>query len=154
MLAKGPDSSIFIKKLEKEPAKDADEDGYTPISTNGGKKAKKMYDGAVKKLAKQSEMASKAQVSEGNEERRLEESRQVVLEEPKGFYKKVRRDRHHEFAEKTTDPPFPPCRSSLDKVSTIGISTSRYKAGFIDCVSKRASSSLFFEMGQVSCNVS
>ena len=90
MLAKGPDSSVFIKKSGEEAAKDADEDGYVALTASGAKKAKKAYEVALKRKQKQTEQASKAQADEGNEEKKLEESKKIVLEEPKGDYKKVR----------------------------------------------------------------
>ena len=91
MLAKGPDSSLMIKKTGEEAAKDADADGYAPISASGAKKVKKAYEGALKKKQKQSEQASKAQADEGSEEKRLEESKKIVLAEPTESYKKVSR---------------------------------------------------------------
>jgi asparaginyl-tRNA synthetase len=89
MLAKGTESSFFVKKQTEEPAKDADADGYAPISTSASKKAKKLYEAALKKKQKQAEMASKAQEEEGKDDKRLEESKKIVLPEPKGTYNKV-----------------------------------------------------------------
>jgi asparaginyl-tRNA synthetase len=89
LLAKGVDSSIFVKKTGEEAAKDADADGYAPISKSAGKNAKKTYESAIKKRQKQSEAAVKAQAIEGNEAQKLEESKKIILDEPKGHYKKV-----------------------------------------------------------------
>lgn len=91
MLAKGPDSSLFIKKQTEEPAKDADADGFAPVSASAAKKNKKLYESALKKKQKQAELAAKAQEDEGKDDKRLEDSKKIVLVEPKGSYNKVSR---------------------------------------------------------------
>ena len=48
MLARGPDVSILSRKDE----------GYEPLSASGVKKAKKLYDMAIKKKQKAAELAS------------------------------------------------------------------------------------------------
>lgn len=91
LLGKGQEFSLFIKKSGEEPAKDADSDGYAPISTSASKKAKKGYEVAMKKKQKQSEQASKPQEEDVKDEQRLEDSKKIILEEPTGTYKKVSR---------------------------------------------------------------
>lgn len=89
MLGKGQDSSLFVKKSGEEQAKDADADGYVPISASASKKAKKLYETAMKKKQKQAEQAGKSQEDELRDDKRLEDSKKIVLEEPTGTYKKV-----------------------------------------------------------------
>lgn len=98
-LAKGQDVSIFVKRApqpskagEEEVSKDAaaDADGYAPISASGVKKAKKLYEIALKKKKKQEEQTAKQQESAGSDEKRLEESKSVVLEKPSGDFKRIK----------------------------------------------------------------
>ncbi|PWN50146.1 asparaginyl-tRNA synthetase [Violaceomyces palustris] len=87
LLSAGPNSSIFVKKVLVEgeaPAEGVDADGYAPISAAGAKKAKKGYEVALKKQKKAQEQAEKEKEKEGQEDKKLEESKKIVLEEPAG----------------------------------------------------------------------
>lgn len=93
MLALGSEISLFVKKSGAEGDKEeggADADGYAPISGAGLKRAKKGLEAAQKKKKKQEEASSKTQDAEETDAKKLEESKSVVLEEPKGDYQKVR----------------------------------------------------------------
>lgn len=92
MLAKGAEISILFKKSGEEAAKDADADGYAPLTASASKKARKVHEALMKKKQKQSEQLSKAQAEEGNEEKKLEDSKKILLKEPEGSYRKVRKE--------------------------------------------------------------
>lgn len=92
MMAKGSEISLFVKKTPAEGEKEeagADADGYAPISGAGLKRAKKGLEAAQKKKKKQEDASSKAQDAEETDAKKLEESKNVVLEEPKGDFQKV-----------------------------------------------------------------
>lgn len=94
-LAKGTNVSVFIKKAASNKDEDvapqqADADGFVALTASGLKKAKKLYEGALKKKKKQEEQASKQKEDAGNDEKRLEESKAVVLDVPEGPYEKIK----------------------------------------------------------------
>ncbi|WFD34923.1 asparagine--tRNA ligase [Malassezia cuniculi] len=79
MLARNSDSlSIFIKKTGEEGA------AFEPLSASGVKKAKKLYDGAVKKAKRAAEQAELERERAEADKRRLDESRKVVISPPEG----------------------------------------------------------------------
>lgn len=79
MLARGSDEiSIFTKKTTEQGS------AYEPLSASGVKKAKKLYEGAVKKAKKAAEQADADRQRAEADERRLEESRKVVISPPAG----------------------------------------------------------------------
>lgn len=101
LLACGQDSAVYVKKAlaeqetagadEPEVKKNAvDDDGYAPASTSGLKKAKKLYEQALKKKKKQEEQAFKDKEAEGGDEKKLQESKSIELEKPKGDYQKIK----------------------------------------------------------------
>jgi asparaginyl-tRNA synthetase len=101
LLACGQDSAVYVKKAlaeqetagadEPEVKKNAvDDDGYAPASTSGLKKAKKLYEQALKKKKKQEEQAFKDKEAEGGDEKKLQESKSIQLEKPKGDYQKIK----------------------------------------------------------------
>ena len=79
MLARGSDEiSILTKKTTEQGS------AYEPLSASGVKKAKKLYEGAVKKAKKAAEQADADRQRAEADERRLEESRKVVISPPAG----------------------------------------------------------------------
>lgn len=91
-----PGSLFWRKPVEEgqEAPKDQDSNGYTPISGAGLKKAKKAYEAEQKKKQKAAERESQqatATEKDGGvmDEKKLEDSKKIVLEEPKGEAKKV-----------------------------------------------------------------
>lgn len=75
MTARGPDVSIMVRKGEGE---------YEPLSASGVKKAKKLYDLALKKKQKAAELAAQEAERAAQETKKLEESRKIVIEPPAG----------------------------------------------------------------------
>lgn len=65
-------------------AKKAGEDAYEPLSNSGQKKAKKLYDMAMKKQKKAEEQAAQEHERAAGEQKKLEESKKVVIEPPAG----------------------------------------------------------------------
>ena len=74
MLKHGTDVAL----LQKKPGEDA----YEPISGSGLKKAKKLYDVAIKKQKKAEEQAALDKERQAGEQKKLEESKKVVIEPP------------------------------------------------------------------------
>ncbi|AXA50583.1 asparaginyl-tRNA synthetase [Malassezia restricta] len=80
MLARGPDVSILSRKDE----------GYEPLSASGVKKAKKLYDMAIKKKQKAAELASQEAERAEQDKKKLEESKKVVLDVPSEPAKRIK----------------------------------------------------------------
>ena len=79
MLARGSDSiSIMIKKTTEEGS------AFEPLFASGVKKAKKLYEGVVKKAKKAAEQADADRARAEAEHRRLEESRKITISPPAG----------------------------------------------------------------------
>lgn len=74
MNARGAQIQLFTKK--------ADADGYEPLSASGVKKAKKMYEMALKKKQKSAENASQEAERAAQEQKKLEESKKIILSPP------------------------------------------------------------------------
>lgn len=72
MLARGAEVSVLVKKG----------DAYEPLSASGVKKAKKLYDMAIKKQQKAAELAAQEAARAQADQARLEESKKIVIEPP------------------------------------------------------------------------
>ncbi|KAN0062680.1 asparagine--tRNA ligase [Thecaphora frezii] len=91
LLAKGQNASVFVKKADAAPgAEGVDADGFAPISTSASKKVAKLYQAALKKREKAQEQALKESQKAGDEDRKLEESKKVVLEQPSEPAKRIK----------------------------------------------------------------
>ncbi|GAK66329.1 asparaginyl-tRNA synthetase [Moesziomyces antarcticus] len=91
LLAKGQDASVFVKKADATPGQDGvDADGYAPISASAAKKVSKLYATALKKKEKASEQAAKDEAQAAHDEKRLEDSKKIILEEPSSSAKKIK----------------------------------------------------------------
>lgn len=64
--------------------------GWQPASASAVKRSKKLYEQHVKKLARAAELKEREKDKEGQEAKKLEESRKIVLEQPSAQAKKIK----------------------------------------------------------------
>ena len=91
LLAKGQDASVHVKKADAVPgAEGVDADGYAPITSSAQKKVTKLYQAALKKKEKAQEQADKDKAKTGDEEKKLQDSKKIVLQQPSTPAKKIK----------------------------------------------------------------
>ncbi|WFD32629.1 asparagine--tRNA ligase [Malassezia sp. CBS 17886] len=81
MLARGADAELLVRKAVAE---DAGAGAYEPASASAAKKAKKLYDVALKKQKKADAHAAQADARAAQEQKKLDESRKVTIAPPAG----------------------------------------------------------------------
>lgn len=101
-IARGTDVDLYIRKKEdvtpSEPSTHAplgtvaslSESPWHPVTPSAVKKAKKLYDQHQKKQARAAELAEKEKEKAGSENKKLEESKNIVLVEPETAAKKIK----------------------------------------------------------------
>lgn len=101
-IARGTDVDLYIRKKEDitpaEPSTHTpvgstaslSESPWHPVTPSAVKKAKKLLDQHQKKQARAAELAEKEKEKAGSENKKLEESKNIVLVEPKTPAKKIK----------------------------------------------------------------
>lgn len=101
-IARGTEVDLFIRKKDdvvpSEPSTHTpagttaslSQSPWHPVTPSAVKKAKKLYDQHLKKQARAAELAEKEKEKAGLENKKLEESKSIVLEEPSTPAKKIK----------------------------------------------------------------